>query len=465
MKKFYIFKITIFVLIILIPIFNFNFKSNQISTIDNRMLMDANDIISEGDLTSNIESYVNDRIGFRTEMVNAYIRGMDSLFGEMVHPIYQYGQNGYIFSKVSTMTLNKEFNDVYAEFISNFQKYCNDRGIDFLYAVEPSKATVYTEYLPEGYTYNTQSLDYFINLLQEKNINFVNNADTLLEAKNETQVFDPMFDAGHWNETGAIIGISAILDRLNMLDSRVGKFDINKYESKEYINTTLSSSYFPINETTIKYELINSNAKYIKDYEDEIVRSENFAGYSHYINNSNEDKPRILIFSGSYFNNKEKFLVESFSEVMKIHNYHNVINYDYYINIFNPDIVLFESTEYTHSDYYFPISSMENVIHNEYIKNYTNLEEDDFVSISDNSITLGNGKLTNFLIPFSGDDVLCAYANLNGRFLDCKIESNEMGRFLTFSIITSEIEDLTNFDLYFISKDEKRYEVINCYIN
>lgn len=88
MKKIYILKIIIFILIILIPVFSFNFKSNQVSTIDNRMLSEASDILSEGDVTNNIESYINDRIGFRTEMVNLYINGMDTLFDEMVHPIY-----------------------------------------------------------------------------------------------------------------------------------------------------------------------------------------------------------------------------------------------------------------------------------------------------------------------------------------------------------------------------------------
>ncbi|MDV4150378.1 alginate O-acetyltransferase [Clostridium sp. AL.422] len=365
MKKLYIVKIILFLFIILIPVVGINYKSNQVSEIDNRMLIDASDILSSGDITENMESYINDRIGFRNKMVSLYTKGMDILFDEMVHPIYQYGKDGYIFPKVSTMTLNKEFNEVYSDFIADFQKYCNDRNIDFVYAIEPSKATIYTEYLPEGYVYNTESVDYFISLLKEKEVNFVNNIEVLLAAKEYAQVFDPMFDAGHWNETGAIIGISAILDRINVLDPRVEKLDINNFEAKDYVNTKLPSSDFSINETTTRYSLIEDNSDYIEDYEDEIIRSEQFPGYSHYKNNNKIDGPRILVFSGSYFNNKEKFFTENFSEVMKIHNYHNVINYDYYIDIFKPDIVLFESTEYTHTDYYFPIKGMIDTINND----------------------------------------------------------------------------------------------------
>ena len=338
------------------------------------------------------------------------------------------------------------------------------RDIDFVYAVEPSKATIYTEYLPAGYTYNTNSLDYFISLLKEKNVNFVNNAEVLLEAKEDTQVFDPMFDAGHWNETGAIIGISAILDRINMLDPRVGQVNIDNFEAKEYVNTTLPSSYFPINETTTKYSLIEDNSDYIEDYEEEIIRSEDFPGYSHYKNNNKTDGPRILVFSGSYFNNKEKFFTENFSEVMKIHNYHNVINYDYYINIFNPDIVLFESTEYTHTNHYFPVDGMINTIHNNYIKNYENLNKDDFVSIDNTDFSISDSNLTNFTIPFNGEDVLYAYAYIGDRILDGKIVKNDNESYMEFSVMTSEIRDLKSFDLYFISNDEERYDMISCSI-
>ena len=279
-----------------------------------------------------------------------------------------------------------------------------------------------------------------------------------------TQVFDHMFDANRWNEIGAIIGISTILDRINMLDSRVGKFESDNFEANKYIKITLPSSYFPINETTTKYSLIEDNSDYIEDYEEEIIRSENFLGYSHYKNNKKTDGPRILVFSGSYFNNKEKFFTENFSELMEIHNYYNVINYDYYINIFNPDIVLFESTEYTHTNHYFPEDDMINTIHNNYIKNYENLNKDDFVSIDNTEFGISDSNLTNFSIHINGEDVLYVYAYIGDRILDGKIVKNDSESYMEFSIMSSEIKDLKKFNLYFISKDEERYAMVNCSI-
>jgi hypothetical protein len=519
-------KIGAFFLVILIPILFMNFKRDQVSKIDNRMLLNFEDIFSNKDIFNNIESYIDDRIGFRTEMVDIYAKVMDKAFNEITHPKYEYGKDGFIMSKAEENEFNPEFMETYSDFIKEFQDYCNARDIKFLYSVEPRKELIYPEYITEGYNYENRDIEYFLELLEEKNINYLNNIETLSEARekgsaldilkqgyrnsgdtetvefleNELLIidefneldksnvyleneynknskkeivdsrgllYDKEYDARHWNETGAIIGISAILDRLNLLDNRVETFDISKYEAKDYINDTLVASNFEINEITTKYNLIEDNSIYIEDLEDEIKRHESFSNFTHYKNEANPNAPRILIFAGSYFDDKEKFLTESFSELMKIHNYRNVLDYEYYINIFNPDIVLFESTEYTHFDFYFPDDEMEDKIHIKNLKNYKNLKEDNFVVTELNNLSnhINCNNITNFSIKIDSEDVLFAYAYINNRILDCKINEIDNQKYVEFSIITSEIKDLNEFDLYFISKDEERYQKISCRLN
>ncbi|MDC4238558.1 alginate O-acetyltransferase [Clostridium tertium] len=519
-------KIGAFFLVILIPILFMNFKRDQVSKIDNRMLLNFEDIFSNKDIFNNIESYIDDRIGFRTEMVDIYAKVMDKAFNEITHPKYEYGKDGFIMSKAEENEFNPEFMETYSDFIKEFQDYCNARDIKFLYSVEPRKELIYPEYITEGYNYENRDIEYFLELLEEKNINYLNNIETLSEARekgsaldilkqgyrnsgdtetvefleNELLIidefneldksnvyleneynknskkeivdsrgllYDKEYDARHWNETGAIIGISAILDRLNLLDNRVETFDISKYEAKDYINDTLVASNFEINEITTKYNLIEDNSIYIEDLEDEIKRHESFSNFTHYKNEANPNAPRILIFAGSYFDDKEKFLTESFSELMKIHNYRNVLDYEYYINIFNPDIVLFESTEYTHFDFYFPDDEMEDKIHIKNLKNYNNLKEDNFVVTELNNLSnhINYNNITNFSIKIDSEDVLFAYAYINNRILDCKINEIDNQKYVEFSIMTSEIKDLNEFDLYFISKDEERYQKISCRLN
>ncbi|MEW9096010.1 MAG: alginate O-acetyltransferase [Clostridiaceae bacterium] len=465
MKKIHLFRIVLFIFIIALPIFNMNLKPNQVSDIDNRELIDSSEIFSQGSVTENAENYIEDRIGFRTEMVNVYTKGMNLLFDEMIHPSYQYGKDGYIFSKLQENKLDKEFQEVYSDFILNFQNYCTDRNIEFLYAVEPSKATVYSEFLPEGYNYDNKNLNYFLNLLKDKNINYLYTGQALTNAKDSKQVFDKKYDAGHWNETGAVIGISSILDRLHDLDSTVDKFDINKFEAVEHTNTTLPASYFPIDEKTTHYNLKNNNSIYVTDFNNEIKKSEKFRSFSHYKNPNNKDGPKILIFGGSYFQEREKFLTESFSELVMVHNYHNVIDYDYYINIFNPDIVLFESTEYTHSDYYFPVDKMKNSTYNKNLKDYSNLSESKFAYAKDNTFEKSNTNLTNFSIPIEGEKASYAYADISNRILDCRIREVNGVQNIEFSIPTSEIENLNEFSLYLISEDESEFTRVSLKLN
>ncbi|MBQ6819798.1 MAG: alginate O-acetyltransferase [Clostridium sp.] len=470
MKKLNIIKIIIFIIIILVPIININLKNDQISEIDNRMLMNFEEIYTDAeetqDVFNNFTDYISDRIGFRSEMVTIYTETIDKAFDELVHPNYEYGKEGFIYSKLPETSVNLRFQEIFSSFIKDFENYCKERDIKFLYTLEPNKSTIYPEYLPDGYNRSTENLDYFTQLLNEKGVNFLSNVNTLLTAKEDPifkdiLLYDKKYDAGHWNETGAIVGISAIIDRLNDLDSRVGSFDINRYEAVEAINETLIVSNFKINEETTHYNLLDDSIIYVDDFEDEIYRHENFRYFTHYKNLSNTDAPRLLIFAGSYFNNKEKFITGNFSEVMKIHNYTNVIDYEYYINIYNPDIVLFESTEYTNTGYHYPIALMENKIYKKSLENFTDLSKDNFVQVDTNNMEISGEKITNYKIPVASEDLLYAYAYINNRILDCKITTDEEGKYIELSIITSEIENLKSFDLYFVSNDEARYEKVS----
>lgn len=473
-KFIYGIKIILFCLIIVIPILFMNFKENEISMIDNRMLLNYKDIINDSkdinDVFTNIGVYTNDRIGFRENMVNLYTYSMDKLFNDMVHPTYQYGKDGYVYLKLPETKVNLRFQEVFSSFIKDFQEYCNERNIKFLYTLEPSKSSIYPEYLPEGYNSSSENRDYFIELLNEKGVNYLNNADTLLEAKEnplfeDVLLYDKKYDAGHWNETGAIVGISAIIDRLNELDNRVGSFDINKYEAEQVINETLLSSNFKINEETTNYNLKEYNLEYIEDYEDEIYRHEDFRYFTHYKNLTNTEAPRLLIFAGSYFNNKEKFITGNFSEVMKIHNYTNVIDYEYYINIYNPDIVLFESTEYTNTGYHYPTTMMEEKPYIKSLDSYNDLAEADFVTIDTDNIEISGNNITNFIIPIESDNLLYAYANVNNMILDSKINRDEDNLYIEFSLTTRELENINSLNLYFISQDETQYQKIKLEIS
>lgn len=129
MKNKKIISIFIFASLILCPLIFINTKPNSVSYIDNRNLAE-NPFKIEGDITDNIQSYVDDRIGFRDEMITAYTILNDKLFGKMVHPSYSYGKDGYVFG--AGLTTENEFSDfhiAFANMVEEIQVYCDERNI------------------------------------------------------------------------------------------------------------------------------------------------------------------------------------------------------------------------------------------------------------------------------------------------------------------------------------------------
>ena len=174
MKKIHIFRIILFSSIILLPILTMNLKENQVSEIDNRVLTNFSDIkdsdIKNGDITKNIESYVEDRIGFRDKMVSAYTIGMDRLFNDMVHPSYQYGEEGYIFAKLTAENYNSEFQEVFSSFIADFENTVMTEILNF-YIQQSQASPLCIMNFTEGFNYTNKNLEYFLSLLK-KNVNF-----------------------------------------------------------------------------------------------------------------------------------------------------------------------------------------------------------------------------------------------------------------------------------------------------
>ena len=88
--------------------------------------------------------------------------------------------------------------------------------------------------------------------------------------------------------------------------------------------------------------------------------ADDFKEFLYYKQNNNG--PKLLSFEGSYLltnDRTEKFIANHFSETIVVHDYQNVFNINYYLNIFKPDIVLFEMADYTFQEYYFARYYME----------------------------------------------------------------------------------------------------------
>ena len=349
MKIYKLFIIFLFVLISLVPLILINTKDNQISKIDNTKLPEIDSI----DSVFSFNNYVSKRIGFRESIIYFYTVSNDKLFKAMVHPTYTYGKDGWVFFKDSIEKRDNEWLDNFAKFVSNMQNYVREKGSYFLFVINPTKVSVYSEYLKSGYNFENYRINYLKNKLNELNINYIDNTDFLKECSKTQKVFNKKYDAGHWNDTGAFLGFTNIYNKLISDGIKIDNLNLDDYIIKEKLQTTLPVSEFPINEYVPEYSLKKLNYKVSNKYNSTVKLNNNFKFYLE-TENENKKLPSLLFFRGSYVNDKEKFLGNQFGNMYLVHNYQNSLNYEYYYNLFEkPEVVMLEIVEYaTNSSYY-----------------------------------------------------------------------------------------------------------------
>ncbi len=345
--------------LLLIPLILTDRRENVVSEIDNRMLVDAPTFGKEN-YTKDLEAYLQDRIGLRDKMVNAYSVVNDRAFHELTHPIYQYGKEGYVFSGMHRNFEYNHFHRAFAETAKQLQDYCEARGAKFYVIFDPEKSSVYRRYLPEGINYDDSWVDEFCSYMDELGVNYVNSTKLLTEKSQTEQVYNKVYDAGHWNDLGCFYATNQLWELVNKDFPAVKPLDENEFEVTEVEAKHLTVSEFKISEMVPKFDLKQDYTTLTDNWKDEVYRDANHNAFLYRVNNSKEaeDYPDILFFQGSYYNRSPDFILSRAKTYVGIHNYQNIFNLPYYFNIFNPDIVLLDVAEYVMMDEYFSYSEM-----------------------------------------------------------------------------------------------------------
>lgn len=332
-----------------------DFRKDQISEIDNEYLPELPEQLTANTF-SEIELYVNKRIGLRKESLDLYQKINSEVFGIMEHPLYIYGKDGHVFYNGSGymedyqhLNLDPEYAEEFANNIDGFRSLAEDAGKKFYYLLLPDKKTVYAEYFPEGVNVkgDVSRTDLILDEISKKNINYLFAKDLLLEAKKQEVVYNVEFDAGHWNEDGAFVTIKELLTMIQKDFPELELPDQGKYIESTKIETSLLASRFKIHEEVPVYSLKENPIEESKEYKDDPVIGNN-TSFHCYVNKKNEKAPKILVFHDSYFIDKDKFITPSFSEAVFVHR--NILsdskkNFTYLMELVDPDVIVYENCE------------------------------------------------------------------------------------------------------------------------
>lgn len=368
MKTIRVVMIIMFLGILAVPILTFNWEENVISEIDNRELMNnpfgENYHSETGDLTQDIETYVQDRIGCRDEMILAYTLLNDKLFDKMVHPTYDYGKDGYVFFKTGQNIRYSEYHEEFAKMVKKVQDYCEERDVPFVFVFNPAKTTVLSDKLKAGINYDAGWTKEFMSRLDEYGINYVDNTDLLIEKQESGEfVFNKVYNAGHWNDLGAFYGCNAILENLRQYFPDLHINSKEDFVIEQKLNTSLQVSEFPIYEYEPVFEAKDPVQNISVSYSD-IKLDEQYREFYYFVNSKRveEGAPKVLSFQGSYMNGMGyKFLGNSFGEYIVVQDYQNIFNLDYYFELFQPECVIFETAEYTLTSSFYDFEEMKDL--------------------------------------------------------------------------------------------------------
>ncbi|MBQ0101665.1 MAG: hypothetical protein KBT31_02580, partial [Firmicutes bacterium] len=354
--------IVLFLAVICLLVGTMNTDKGVESEIDNRMLTEFPEI-GDPDYFGTLEQYIKDRIGFRKEMLSVYSKMNEAVVEELDHPSYCNGQEGYVFFKMHKNVKYGEFHKTFAEMVKKLQTYCNERGTKFYLIFDPEKISVYRRYLPKGFYYNDDWVDQFCEYLDELGVTYVNNSKMLIERSYKEQVYNWKYDAGHWNDLGCFYATAELYELIRKDFPQVPQLTKDMFDITTTIAEKLYNSEIVINEEVPSFTLKTGFTNLSGEWSNEITVNQSYAHFHYYKNNAEgaENLPKTLIFQGSYYNRNPNYLIACANESIGIHNYQNIINFDYYYNIFQPDMVIFDVAEYVFSDTYFNSANMKNM--------------------------------------------------------------------------------------------------------
>ena len=416
-----------------VPFLCMNRHEDVTSEIDNRKLVEAPSFGVEG-FTVDYEEYLRDRIGFRDKIVNAYNVFNDRAFHELTHPIYTYGQDGYVFF---TMHRNNPYGDyptVYADMVKKLQDYCENRGSYFYFLFDPEKISVYRNYLPKGVNYDDSWVDEMFRYMDELGINYINNTQLLMDKSKSEQVFNKVYDAGHWNDLGMFYATNALWERIHQDIPAVTPMKKNEFTIRQVEETVLPTSEFKISELVPEFKLKQKIKKEAKQRYGEIKIDPSHPAYTYEINTAKaaNDYPKLLMFQGSYYNRGARFIASRSSTYIGVHSYQNVLELPYYYNIYKPDVVVLDAAEYVFTDDFFDSSIMKKLDYNPSLSNGSIPFEQVVSHVKSSANKLDTNTVSNIEFGKYIDRII-----LNEKYKDAKY---------AYLLINSEVFDFSQND-------------------
>lgn len=360
----------LFLAIIILPLLCMNTEEYAESEIENRALTSWPGWGFDKEHIDWYLHYAEDRIGFRETAIAFFTKANHCLFHEFTEKLHMYGKEDYVFPadegyirSYQHLNTDEELIDSLVVYLQNTNDYLKAKDIPFVFMICPDKKSIYGEYFPDSIHVNAKLPD-SMELLQEKldeaGVSYVIPIEEFREAAKTTQIYNKKYDSAHWNDFGALYGVQLVGERLRELGSAAPVVSEESYKLDYEEMKTMEFIDIPIHEQVPYYTLKNKPKLITSESLEGALRRVEGTSIQHYKNRAAKSEETILVFHDSFLQSNKKFFVENYKEVYLVSRQ----NYEwlqYYVNVLQPDLVLYENAERAFADDLYAYTSLRTV--------------------------------------------------------------------------------------------------------
>ena len=350
-----------FFLMLIVPLLTLNRSSDAISEQENRPLTERPKLIRDGaintGITSEIESYLDDRIGFRNELISANAIMQYKVFDRMENGNrYRLGPDGEFHIIENSMLKDYQHLNLFSDkklnaYVNSFQTlkdYLEARDCEFYYMQCWDKQSIYPEYFPRSVNQygDISRTDQLMTALKENtDINLIPLKQDFIDNKPDYEVYSKYGDPVHWTQRGAFIGYTELMNKLN--EGRDNKFKVLKEDDFDITITDQGMSFYGgVRRSNMSEDFKRkaTNAVLDEGYKEQHPVYDGIKVY-HYNNEDAGNDTKVMIVGNSFIVNYiMEDLAESFGETLMVWDDIDTDSIAW-IEEYDPDIVIFEMVE------------------------------------------------------------------------------------------------------------------------
>ena len=356
--------IILFMTMLTLPLAFVNLSKDRVSVQENRMLAgrpSPADIKNHpGKFIKQFDAWFKDSTGFRKYLLalfnimdkSKWLNGFMYTDGQYTYLVGEEGHHYFanVGGKLIQKFQGKQFlSDEQmlnmANKLEDVKRYLERQNIPFVVMFCADKESIYPEFYPKFIIRGSDpiQLDVITNYLHENtSVDVFNIKEALLAKKNNYLLYykiDTMSfasDFAHYNQIGAFLAYLELMKHINAYFPRIvpyGLHDINiDYDGKGIPAVSLKA------ETVYKKQDVS--------FFDNVDLIRPFTWENEAYENRDPDLPKVLFLRDSYTSEQflGKYFAQHFGTAVFIH-YANASNFEEFVSLYKPDIVVFESAE------------------------------------------------------------------------------------------------------------------------